>query len=72
MADNADRANDLVQWRLDLALKAHRSRPGCPSQQYCCNCRKWIPMARQIAVKGCKRCMHCQGAFERAEVRHAG
>lgn len=72
MADNVDMANDLAQWRLDLALKANKPALDADSLEHCRDCRQSIPQARQMAVKGCTRCAECQGFFEQYGVRHAG
>lgn len=36
-----------------------------PSLSECEDCGEDIPVARQQFVKGCTRCIHCQGLYER-------
>ena len=36
-----------------------------PSLSECEDCGEDIPLARQQFVKGCTRCIHCQGLYER-------
>ena len=36
-----------------------------PSLEECEDCGEDIPRERQIASKGCTRCIHCQGLYER-------
>lgn len=71
MADRVDMANDLVQWRLDLALNVHKHTLDADSLESCRDCDQSIPLARQIAVKGCTRCAECQAFVEKYGVRHA-
>jgi phage/conjugal plasmid C-4 type zinc finger TraR family protein len=36
-----------------------------PSLEECEDCGEDIPEQRRIASKGCTRCIHCQGLYER-------
>ena len=65
MADEIDRANDLAQYQLDIAL--HRSRrvpPSRVSAQFCEDCDEPIPLLRQQTIAGCQTCVDCQGLRE--------
>jgi phage/conjugal plasmid C-4 type zinc finger TraR family protein len=43
-------------------LAAQRARP---SLLECEDCGEDIPEERRLIAKGCTRCIHCQGLFER-------
>lgn len=36
-----------------------------PSLSHCEECGEEIPVERQLAVRGCKTCIHCQSKFEK-------
>jgi RNA polymerase-binding transcription factor DksA len=36
-----------------------------PSLEECEDCGEDIPKERQLASRGCTRCIHCQGLYER-------
>lgn len=72
MADSADIANDLVEWRLAQTLKAHQPYPDFLSFERCADCDEPIPEARRVAARGCTRCADCQAVVEKYGVRHAG
>ena len=38
-----------------------------PSLEECEDCGEEIPKERQLLVKGCTRCIYCQGLFERKQ-----
>jgi len=58
MADNADRAGDLIEIRMAEAL-ARREQPRRSSLRYCINCDEEIPEKRR-ALGGVTRCVECQ------------
>ncbi|WP_312247317.1 TraR/DksA C4-type zinc finger protein [Stutzerimonas nitrititolerans] len=67
MADNADRANDLVLERLDRTLAARvPAQPGRVLEE-CEECGDPIPFERvqALAKMECLRCVECQGYHER-------
>lgn len=67
MADNADRANDLVLERLDRSLAARvHVQPGRVLEE-CEECGDPIPFERvqALAKMECLRCVECQGFHER-------
>ena len=48
------------------AIAAVRQRMSTgPSAEECVDCAELIPLARQVAVQGCQRCIHCQTLHER-------
>lgn len=48
--------------RVQEALAKQRSQP---SLSECEDCGEDIPLERQQASRGCTRCIHCQGLYER-------
>ncbi len=66
MADNADRANDLVLERMEQALAA-RTPVMSRMAVDCEDCGDPIPPKRLEAMKGqgCTLCLECQGYHER-------
>lgn len=65
MADDIDRANDQVEYFLQVALD-RRPRPTCAvSAQICEDCDEPIPLLRQQTIQGCATCVSCQGLRER-------
>ncbi|MBP9800647.1 MAG: TraR/DksA family transcriptional regulator [Sterolibacterium sp.] len=67
--DIFDRASELEMAAREAALAAQR-RPRAPrtALSHCQDCGEPIPPARQQAVPGVTRCVHCQS---RAEGGHA-
>ena len=64
--DNADVANDYIEWRTEQALKA---RQHCPptvlsSRAICKQCDEPIPAERRKALPGVQLCVECQSAME--------
>lgn len=65
MADEIDRANDQVQYLLDVALQRSRLAPSSRvSAQFCADCDDPIPLLRQQTIAGCQTCVDCQGLRE--------
>lgn len=48
--------------RVQEALAKQRAQP---SLEECEDCGEDIPKERQLASRGCTRCIHCQGVYER-------
>ena len=71
MADMADFANDLVQERIDLALKARKAKMVFASYEVCMDCGMTIPLARREGVDNCTRCRECQELSEKVGARYA-
>ena len=66
MTDEIDRANDEAQAFVDHALDEVRAHtPQGASLSHCEDCGEPIPAARQVAVRGCTRCVTCQLFLER-------
>ena len=60
MSDEIDKANDLAEFALDVAL-ANRPKPTKkPSLEYCDLCAIPIPEARRQALPGVELCVDCQ------------
>jgi len=64
IVDQADRAQQIEQQRIDDALAQRQSESG-HSAAVCDECGEEIPEARRKAVEGCTRCVGCQEAVER-------
>lgn len=65
MTDLADRASEREAIFLTESLSKHRLPSGnTASLSHCEDCGAPIPEARQLAVKGCTRCVVCQEYFE--------
>ncbi len=62
MADNADRASELIEERMAQAL-AGRGGPAGESETHCVECEDEITERRR-ALGGVTRCVDCQGIFE--------
>ncbi len=67
--DDIDRAQELNELHLDIALSAQRavvvaSTTSGVSLAECLDCGGEISAARQDAVPGCTRCVSCQEKFE--------
>jgi phage/conjugal plasmid C-4 type zinc finger TraR family protein len=67
MADDADRAQAINdQFQQDMirrAVSASRA-PADQGTDYCIDCEEDIPLSRQIAMPGAKRCVDCQQMHE--------
>ena len=62
MADNADRAAELIERREAEAL-ARRWRPSTQSERFCVDCGDEIPERRRT-LGGVTRCLTCQEIHE--------
>ncbi len=62
--NHADIANDLVEWRLEQALKARQQLSTAVSREDCARCDEPIPEARQKALPGVQLCVGCQTMLE--------
>ena len=67
--DDVDRAQEINDLHLDIALTAQRavadaSMASGISLDECLDCGGEISEARQAAVPGCTRCIACQEKFE--------
>lgn len=62
MADNADRAGELIEERMEQALAARSILAG-PSETHCIDCDAPIPEQRR-ALGGITRCIECQEIHE--------
>lgn len=67
--DVADRANDLMQERIDSILAARAPARGGVSALECVDCGEGIPERRRQAVSGCQRCIDCQTLADRRTSR---
>ena len=73
MSDDVDRANEVAELRLGDALRRQARRAGlagktvADSAEVCESpgCGEEIPLARRVAVPGCKLCMACQARREK-------
>lgn len=69
MADLADLAADAEQLMRDQALAKVRGDIAAgqvlETADNCCDCGDMIPSARQAAVPGVQRCVHCAEIRER-------
>ena len=74
MSDVVDRANDLVQQRLDdeMARRHRNSDRPLVIHQICVDCELAIPAARLAKLPSAKRCVECQTLFEEQEAIRAG
>lgn len=71
MADDADRANDLVQAERDallrLRMKTMHRQPGTRVDDFCIDCEQPIEPERLQALRGAtSRCANCAHDYERA------
>lgn len=67
MADKADLAGELIEWREDLqrwALAAAAAQAPRLGTLRCVECDDPIPEARRRAIPGCRLCVECQGFAE--------
>lgn len=66
MADNADRATDVVQQHVDTALANRPTWTGVDmARAECVECGDEIPAARRDAVPWASTCIDCQEIQER-------
>ncbi|MEO3714007.1 TraR/DksA C4-type zinc finger protein [Roseateles flavus] len=72
MTDIYDRAQALEARQREEALarfSAMQPAAGAQSLSHCVDCGEDIPLARQRAVRGCKRCVTCQQLAEHVQAR---
>ena len=62
MADEVDRANDVVQRHLDAVLVAHKAQHA--RSEECVECGEEISEARQQATGGTELCFECASLAE--------
>lgn len=64
--DNADVANDYIDWRLEQAMKARKKcvPSALSSRSICKQCDEPIPAARRKALPGVQLCVQCQSMME--------
>lgn len=63
MADDADRAQAVQDFHLQLSLNAHRgtgARPESRQNASCIDCDEPIPAERLAALPNAERCIYCQ------------
>lgn len=66
--DDVDRAQEINDLHLDIALSAQKAVNQGQSEislGECLDCGGEIPEARQDAIPGCTRCVDCQEKFEK-------
>ncbi|NYT80893.1 TraR/DksA C4-type zinc finger protein [Alcaligenaceae bacterium] len=69
--DEIDRAAELEMAERENALRhILRDRPTGVSLPDCCECEAPIPVARQRAVPGVRRCIECQIVHEKQMAGH--
>lgn len=64
MADNADRAAELMEHRMATALRARQTQPPPVTAPECEDCGEEIPAARRRALPWAARCVECQTVME--------
>lgn len=74
MSDVVDRANDLVQQRLDDEMARRHRDVETPLviHRFCFDCEQPIPAERLASIPSAKRCVECQALFEEQEAIRAG
>lgn len=65
MSDTIDRANELAELHLMVALQNRPVAAVLPISLECEDCGEPIPEARRLAVPGCSRCTSCQQDADR-------
>jgi phage/conjugal plasmid C-4 type zinc finger TraR family protein len=60
MSDEIDRANDMAEFNLQVALANLAKPAGHVSFEFCDFCGNPIPEARRLAVPGVELCVDCQ------------
>jgi phage/conjugal plasmid C-4 type zinc finger TraR family protein len=63
VADEADRAGDVIDAAMATALAGIKSTMGIPSNESCAECGDEIPEQRR-KLGGVTRCVSCQTYFE--------
>lgn len=61
MADEADKADIIINESLELAIKQNQDKLKPNNLTHCCDCGIEIPKARKLAMPSAKRCVECQG-----------
>ncbi|SDK77531.1 transcriptional regulator, TraR/DksA family [Modicisalibacter muralis] len=69
MADNADRAGEIIENRLEGMLGAIALPPRTFAEPICVDCDGEIPAARRQAAPWCVTCAPCQSIRERGSRR---
>lgn len=69
MADNADRATELMEHRMATALRTRQAPPPPNTDPECDDCGDEIPAARRKALPWAARCIECQTIHERRSAR---
>lgn len=72
MADDADRAEEVVSRELDAILgsrRVHQPPVVDTGERHCLDCGDCIPPARVFALPLVKRCVDCQELREVADAR---
>lgn len=64
MADNADRATELLELRMAAALRDRQDQPPPITDPECEDCGEDIPAARREALPWAARCVECQSVHE--------
>jgi len=64
MADEVDITTERMDVEMEALLKAREMAHVGESALYCIDCDEPIPQARREAMKGCQRCVDCQGKVE--------
>ena len=65
MPDDMDLCQQINQELIDDALADHYSRRlHGETLTHCLDCGEEIPLSRQLAVRGCSRCVACQTDHE--------
>ncbi|WP_320152545.1 TraR/DksA C4-type zinc finger protein [uncultured Tolumonas sp.] len=74
MSDVVDRANDLVQQRMDdeMARRHRDADKPLVIHRVCVDCEQQIPAARLASIQSAKRCVECQVLFEEQEAIRGG
>ncbi len=72
--DNADRAQDLIDMRINNALNANKAQFAGDDndESFCLQCGVEIPRARREAIHSCKYCIDCQSAIELKHKQRTG
>ncbi|MER2490681.1 TraR/DksA C4-type zinc finger protein [Catenovulum sediminis] len=72
--DNADRAQALIDMRLNQALQANKAKfTGADADEiFCRKCGLEIPQQRRDAIHSCKHCIDCQQIIERRQRQQLG
>lgn len=77
-ADESDRASDIQEFEISLAIKQHQQQPkeqpvfNENGLKICVDCDVPIPPERLRANQNAVRCVHCQEELERFNKLHRG